>query len=248
MVERRMRRANITSPGTKDYTRVLVALGEKYDAGRLIGALNDQGFAALDAERSDAVSLSRIAHGSKFLIMDEGIQLSLPPSSSRTFQIVLGEDDSSSRIAEVLNNGADTLLKYPVDPRLLIAHMNSMLRREMMSTQKKLENPIVEFNGLVYDNLQRALFKDGKHLKLRAKENDILQFLLKNIDAPVTNQEITEAVWHFDYDGSTMGSIRSHMFRLRSVLDGCDVPSEKSMIQGIPRLGYMLKSKNSGNE
>lgn len=244
MVESKKHSLDLVHTARSQNPRVLVALGEKYEADGLTRALVNRGFSAVNLGGTDAVSLAGSVPGNKFLILDEKLQPSVPMVTRRPFQIVLGESDTSARVREVLDSGADQYLKYPISLKLLVAHMNSMLRRESMSAQQNTENLVIEFNGCTLDTSKRTLYKDGKLFRIRGKEYDLLRLLGERIDGIVTKEEITKALWGIEYDGSTVGTIRTHVHRLRRVLDGPNVPSEQSVIIAFPRVGYMLMSKN----
>ena len=98
-----------------------------------------------------------------------------------------------------LELGADDYLAKPFSPRELVVRIKTILKRTTKSSEHNDE--ILKTKDLeIY--VQRRIVKCmGQDIPLTIKEYEVLEFLMKNINLPLSREQIIESIWGYDYDG-----------------------------------------------
>ncbi|MFK8068436.1 MAG: winged helix-turn-helix domain-containing protein, partial [Gammaproteobacteria bacterium] len=87
------------------------------------------------------------------------------------------------------------------------------------------------------DLLSRKVKRAGKELDLKAKEFQLLEYLLRHKGQVVTRTMLLEHVWDYDFDPQT-NIIDVHISRLRGKLDkGYD----KQLLKTVRGAGYIIE-------
>jgi two-component system OmpR family response regulator len=136
-----------------------------------------------------------------------------------------------------LELGADDYLTKPVHPRVLLAHINAILRR-MTALDKALagENTL-NFGKLRIDRDLREVHQDSRAIGLTSGEFDLLWLLAKNAGKILTRAEILKSLRSLDYDGIDR-SVDNRIYRLRKKLGDTDSPVQR--IKSVRALGYVF--------
>ena len=97
--------------------------------------------------------------------------------------------------------GADEYLTKPFDFRELLARIAVLLKR-------KVKEPSNESSELVYADIRinpktQTVFRSDKLIKLTPKEYDLLLYMVQNSERIISRKEITQNVWHTDFDPGT---------------------------------------------
>ncbi|MDD3474950.1 MAG: response regulator transcription factor [Candidatus Dojkabacteria bacterium] len=133
-----------------------------------------------------------------------------------------------------LKNGADDVVSYPFPIQELIERINSLERRpkSYMDSNLYIGNYCLDKDNLTITN-------ENKDIKLRKKEYDLLEYLVKNKERTVSRCELLDHVWDYrEYVGSN--TIDVHIKRIRDKLDN------KNLIRTIHGKGYKIVDyKNS---
>jgi DNA-binding response OmpR family regulator len=129
-------------------------------------------------------------------------------------------------IKKAFKLGASDYLKKPFELAELELRMQNILSR----IEKKRGVEIDE--ELYYDMDKRMLFRNGEHVPLSKKQNDILYILLKNRGSVVTFEKITDFVYRDE--PVEYRTISSHIRDIRKKIG-------KNFIQNIRGVGYMIK-------
>lgn len=104
--------------------------------------------------------------------------------------IMLTARNEESDVVLGLNAGADDYVSKPFSIRELLARTNAFMRRR--GTAEPL---VYEFGGCRFDTRYRTLLCHGENIDLTPGECKMLRLFLKKAGAPLTLQEIRDAVW-----------------------------------------------------
>jgi len=129
-------------------------------------------------------------------------------------------------IKKAFRLGASDYLKKPFELAELELRMENILARTEKEKGVKIDEE------LYYDMDKRMLFKNGEHVLLSKKQNDILYILLKNRGNVVTFEKIADFV--YQDEPIEFRTISSHIRDIRKKIG-------KNFIQNIRGVGYMIK-------
>src|SRR5829696_1663032 len=133
-----------------------------------------------------------------------------------------------------LEMGADDYVVKPVEPRVLLARIEAILRRSATPNPRASE-PLVSAGRLMIDAARRSAFIDTKQVELTTGDFDILWLLASRQGTVVTRDEILRVVRGIDYDGLDR-SIDARICRLRRKLQ--EAGGAESMIKTVRLRGY----------
>ena len=162
--------------------------------------------------------------------------------------LMLTARDRPEDVLEGFESGADDYLNKPFDLSILLARLNSLLRR----TQWQQENPqeateavaaesaqvlreVYEFDGktIRFDTLE--IHANGKITRLTLMEADLIRYLLEREGRVVSRKEILEEVWRVREDTDTR-AIDNFIVRLRRYLE--DDPVRPKHLLTVRGVGY----------
>ena len=135
-----------------------------------------------------------------------------------------------------LEMGADDYVVKPVEPRVLLARIEALLRRVCTAPQEAREARLTA-GRLAIDGARRAATIDGQPVELTTGDFDILWLLASRQGNVVTRDEILRVVRGIDYDGLDR-SIDARICRLRRKLQ--DAGGAESMIKTVRLRGYLF--------
>lgn len=105
-------------------------------------------------------------------------------------------------------SGADDYVQKPFSPKVLIARINAILKRN------DKQNEIVESYGIKIDKLAHQVYIDDKPVDFSFKEFELLDYLIANKGIALTREKILNAVWNFDYYGDAR-TVDTHIKKVR---------------------------------
>ena len=154
----------------------------------------------------------------------------------RGFILVLtAQGDEVDEIA-CLELGADDFMAKPVRPRLLLARLKALLRRQAHVDQSP-RSQVVRVGDLeVFPGRREAAFS-GTQLDLTTGEFDLLSYLAERAGEIVSRQELYEELRGIRFDGLDR-SIDLRVSRLRSKLEASSADPE--LIKSVRGVGYLL--------
>lgn len=147
--------------------------------------------------------------------------------------ILLTAKDKETDQITGFRQGADDYIIKPFSPTLLVARVESVLKRT-----KKQGNKVLREGELIIDPLKHQIFINKKEVYLSLKEFDLLFYLVKNKGVALSREQILNAVWDFRYEGDGR-TVDTHIKQLRAKL------SEYSCIKTIHRVGYKFEVESS---
>ena len=135
-----------------------------------------------------------------------------------------------------LEMGADDYVVKPVEPRVLLARIEALLRRARATPAEPREARL-HAGRLAIDAARRAATIDGASVELTTGDFDILWLLASRQGNVVTRDEILRVVRGIDYDGLDR-SIDARICRLRRKLQ--DAGGAEAMIKTVRLRGYLF--------
>ncbi len=127
--------------------------------------------------------------------------------------------------------GADEYISKPFSPKILVARVDSLLRR----SNKLSDEKILEEAGITLNLTAHQVSVDGKNIELSFKEFELLQYFMENKGIALSREKILNNVWNYDYFGDAR-TIDTHVKKLRSKLGECG-----DCIKTIWGMGYKFE-------
>ncbi|ETX10850.1 transcriptional regulator [Marinomonas ushuaiensis DSM 15871] len=140
-----------------------------------------------------------------------------------------------------LEIGADDYVSKPAKPRVLLARIQSLLRRSSqdagpsLSSVKKEQN--LTFGPLKIDNSRREAWLLDEEVELTSAEFDLLWLLSSNAGRILSREEIFGELRGIEYDGQDR-SVDVRVSRIRSKIG--DDPIHPRRIKTIRSKGYLF--------
>lgn len=132
-----------------------------------------------------------------------------------------------------LDLGANDYLVKPFHFDELEARIRCLLRIKFIQEDNELK-----YNTLKIDVKSRKAYTDDKSIKLTKKEFSILEYLMKNINRAISQEELIEHVWDNSVDMFS-NSVRVHINSLRKKLkENLDY----EVIKNVVGVGYIIES------
>lgn len=148
--------------------------------------------------------------------------------------LVLTANWHISDIVRLLDAGADDYLTKPFNAAELKARLRAIKRRNA----KELANNTLRVGELELDPVGRRVWRRQHEIKLRRKEFDLLEYLMRHSGQTVTRNMIINQIWDMDADVWT-NAVDVHVKYLR---DKVDKPFKKPLITTIHGVGYRLET------
>lgn len=158
--------------------------------------------------------------------------------SSYTHPIIfLTAKDSDFDHVLGLEIGADDYIIKPVEPYVLLARINMLLRRKKHS--EKLSVDHLEFGQLTIHKASRQAYLSSQPVELTSHEFELLWLLASNAGEPQSREYIHEQMIDREYDGLDR-SVDVRISRLRKKLGDCT--KNPNRIITVWGKGYLFSS------
>jgi DNA-binding response OmpR family regulator len=222
-------------------TTVLVVDDEPIVREVVIRYLERDGFETLEAADGDAARTLLLAATPDLVVLDvmlpgtDGLELCRWIRGRSDLPVILltARGEESDRIVG-LELGADDYVTKPFSPRELAARVRTVLRRAggRGDAQERLG-----FGEIELDGAAREVTRAGVHLRLTAKEFDLLWFLARNPGRVFSRDQLMSSVWGYASALDT-GTVTVHIRRLREKIESD--PSNPRHLQTVWGVGYRL--------
>lgn len=145
-------------------------------------------------------------------------------------------------VVEALKNGGDDFVTKPVDTGVLLARIESNIRRSRTYQITYYENNAVRrFRQFIIDLSRHQVWRTGKDgrreekLHLSPIEFKLLELFINNIGKLMTYEEIYHYIWKSD-DLGDVRTVMVHVSNLRKKINYLD----NNMIQTVRGTGYVF--------
>jgi len=145
--------------------------------------------------------------------------------------LMLTARDRTENKIEGLDAGADDYLTKPFDFTELTARLRALMRRSSGVT-----SPVLKAGDVELDPATREVRRRGEVATLTPKEYALLEYLLRNVNRPLSRATLMEHVWGIRFDPGT-NVVDVFINSLRNKLD-----PERELIQTVRGVGYIVKS------
>ena len=154
----------------------------------------------------------------------------LPELENVMITFLTARNEDYSEIAG-LEAGADDYIDKPIQPKVFVTKIKSLLRRRLNIKQ----NDIITFNDITIEKSKFKVKFQEKEVKLARKEFDLLVLLFSDPGKLFTREEIMNKVWK---DDSFVGdrTIDVHIRKLRQKFGN-------NLINTIKGIGYQLNEQ-----
>ncbi|MEX2570932.1 MAG: response regulator transcription factor [Gemmatimonadota bacterium] len=144
--------------------------------------------------------------------------------------LMLTARDRTENKIEGLDAGADDYLTKPFDFTELTARLRALLRRSSTVTA-----PVLRAGDVELDPATREVRKQGEQVSLTPKEYSLLEYLLRNVNRPLSRATLMEHVWGIRFDPGT-NVVDVFINSLRNKLD-----PDRDLIQTVRGVGYIVR-------
>ena len=150
--------------------------------------------------------------------------------------IVTSRDNELDELVSI-NYGADYYITKPFNIHILLAKINSLLRRTNNSIESKDK---IDAKDFILNISNSTIIKDDKIIDLTKNEYKILKYLIENREKIVSREDIMDCLWENEsfIDDNTLSV---NITRLRSKLEELGL---KDIIETKRGQGYILKGEN----
>ena len=220
--------------------RVLLVEDERRLAENIVAALRETGLAVDHA--ADGEAGSHLAEQGVYdaIVLD----LMLPAKSGQrvlqdlrrkkihTPVLILTAQEGKQSIVSLLNAGADDYLSKPFDLGELLARIKALIRRA-----KGTSTPVLIVSDLELNTVQQTVRRRGQYVDLSPTEFRILEYLIHRPRAVVSQQELLEHLYDFDWEHHS-NVIEAHVSNLRRKLN---IAGAEPLIETLRHRGYRLR-------
>jgi DNA-binding response OmpR family regulator len=168
--------------------------------------LENNGFRVTISNRGDEVVERARGDAPDIIILDLGLPgqdgfsicRQLRPLYTNPILILTARDNDGDQVLG-LELGADDYVIKPVEPRVLMARINALLRRS--KSQHRIEERILRFGRLVINTAGRSVILGGQPIALSSSEFDLLAYLAAHAGEIQSRETLFQQLHKREYDG-----------------------------------------------
>lgn len=153
--------------------------------------------------------------------------------------IMLTAKDQEPDKVKGLSLGADDYLTKPFGVKELLARIKARLRRAgTYSTSGQVD--ILQLGDVKIDLHESVVHRpDGNEIELTSREVELIRYLLKSANEPVSRDELLEKVWRYEFSTNTR-TVDVHISKLRAKIEVH--PDDPRYLITLHGVGYMLRN------
>lgn len=148
-------------------------------------------------------------------------------SSVPVLMLTAKGEDADQLLA--FKTGADDYVTKPFSPSVLVARVQSLLKRSGRGTAEQ-----ISIADVTVDVSSRILNVEGNDISLTPREYELLLYLYNNRNIVISREKLLNAVWSYDYFGDAR-TVDTHVKQLRAKLRG-----SADILQTVRGIGYRL--------
>lgn len=220
--------------------RILVVEDERTLAGFIEASLRADGYAVTVCHDGETAEVAAMTGDYALVLLDltlpgkDGLEVlgTIRRRAPELPVIILTARTAVEQRVEGLDRGANDYVTKPFSFEELLARVRAQLR-----SPGQRESSVLEAAGLRMDLRTRRVERDGREVKLTAREFEVLAYLVRHPDQVLSREQILNAVWGFDFDPGTK-VLEVYVGYLRRKL-GADDDSDP--IETVRNVGYRLR-------
>ncbi len=223
--------------------RILVVEDEQDIAQLVQHYLQKEGFRSITATNGVEALKKVTAEKPDLIVLDlmlpemDGLEVckrvrSIPETAMTPIIMLTAKAEESDTIVG-LELGADDYVTKPFSPKALVARVKALLRRIDRTPANGATH--YRYGALTMDPTRHEVSLNEQEIPLTAKEFGLLEHLLRHRGRVLTREVLLNAVWGYDYYGTTR-TVDVHIRRLKQKL-----PLLEDAILSVKSLGYKLK-------
>ncbi len=222
--------------------KILIVEDDKKLRGELEIFLNNNGYEAESLTKFDNTINEILSINPSLVLLDinlpnvdgEYICKEVRKQSSIGIIIVTSRDNELDELVSI-NYGADHYITKPFNIHILLAKINSLLRR----TNSNIVKDKIDAKDFILNISNSTIIKNDKVIELTKNEYKVLRYLLENRGKIISREEIMDCLWESEsfIDDNTLSV---NITRLRNKLEELGI---KEIIETRRGQGYMLKGE-----
>ena len=189
-----------------------------------------KGLSVATKETFDAMVVDRMLPGMDGLTLIETIRKA---GNSTPVLILSALSDVDDKV-QGLKAGGDDYLTKPFAFLELLARIEALVRRSSIQE----DTTSLQVDDLYIDLISRKVLRQDLEVKLKPREFQLLEYMMRNKRQIVTRAMLLQAVWNYHFDPQT-NVIDVHISRLRQKIDK---DFSVSLIHTVRGVGYVLGS------
>ncbi|MES1971818.1 MAG: response regulator transcription factor [Pseudomonadota bacterium] len=222
--------------------RILVVEDDSKSAEAIASVLRDEGMAVTLSDNGAQAFLLARAGAFDGIVLDRmlpggidgiGVLDMLRDAEIMTPVLILSALSALEERVRGLRAGGDDYLAKPFEPIELAARVTALVRRR----RNEGSATMLDAGRVRIDLIARQAAVDGAAIDLQPRELQLLEYLARRPDRPVTRAMIFEDVWGYRYDPRT-NVIDVHITRLRRKIERADAPP---LIETLRGTGYVFR-------
>ena len=210
--------------------------------------LNRQGFNLTWLEEGLHADAQILKHNPDLVILDlmlpgkDGLSICREIRSQYQGKILIltASDDDMDQVA-ALELGADDFVVKPIQPRVLLARIRMLLRRESSTPQEPQSDNHKRIGALALNKTLQTCELDGQSVSLTPSEFDLLWFMTQHQNQALSRDTLLQSLRGIDYDGLDR-TVDNKIVTLRKKLG--DDPTNPRRLVTVRGKGYLFASES----